>query len=83
MTDPGDCDPVAVGRFGKAYGLTRAEIRIVQLFMKGGGVDDIAARLGVSGHAVRFHLKSVYAKTGTASQADLVRPRASKSGFSR
>lgn len=70
---PGDCDREAIVRFGTAYGLTGAEIRIVQFMLEGQGIDDIAGRLQGSANTVRWHLKSVYAKTGAAGQADLVR----------
>lgn len=70
---PGDCDRDTIVRFGTAYGLTGAEIRIVQFMLEGQGVDDIAGRLQGSANTVRWHLKSIYAKTGAAGQADLVR----------
>jgi DNA-binding CsgD family transcriptional regulator len=70
---PGDCDRDTIVRFGTGYGLTGAEIRIVQFMLEGQGVDDIAGRLHGSANTVRWHLKSIYAKSGAAGQADLVR----------
>jgi DNA-binding CsgD family transcriptional regulator len=70
---PGDCDRDTIVRFGTGYGLTGAEIRIVQFILEGQGVDDIAGRLQGSPHTVRWHLKSIYAKIGAAGKADLVR----------
>lgn len=73
VLSPTDCDRDTIVWFGMGFGLTRAEIRIVQLLLEGRGVQDIAGCLEGSAHTVRWHLKSIYAKTGTAGQADVVR----------
>lgn len=58
---------------GSTYGLTRAERRIVIALLDGCTNQDLAMRFEVSIHTVKSQLKSVYAKTGTHRQSDLVR----------
>jgi DNA-binding CsgD family transcriptional regulator len=73
VLDPVRCDRDAIVRTGVGYGLTRAEIRIAQLLLEGQGVGDIARRLDVTVHAVRWHLKRMFGKTHATGQADLLR----------
>ena len=55
------------------YRLTPAEARVVSALLDGLNVDEAAARLGLSRHTVRTHLKHVLGKTGARSQSELVR----------
>jgi DNA-binding CsgD family transcriptional regulator len=55
-----------------AYGLTERERTVTELIARGYPTNDIAARLGVSAYTVQDHLKSIFAKSGTASRAELV-----------
>lgn len=57
----------------KAFKLTPAELRVLLAIVKVGGAPEVAAALGVSEPTVKTHLQRVYAKTGTARQADLVK----------
>lgn len=54
------------------FELTRREAQIMSLVGSGGTVDDIAGRLSISREAVRFHLKGIFAKTGSHRQSDIV-----------
>ena len=54
------------------FGLTPAETRIAQLIAKGGGVQAAAATVGIAPSTAKTHLLRVFAKTGTARQAELV-----------
>jgi DNA-binding CsgD family transcriptional regulator len=71
-------DPCSTSRSRKlsllaeAYRLTRAELLLVQGLMDGSSLDAIAAARNVSVETVRTQLKSVFAKTGTNRQIDLV-----------
>ena len=56
-----------------AYGLTRAESRVVARLVGGANVGDTATQLGISLNTVRTHLKRAMGKTGVSRQADLVR----------
>lgn len=54
------------------YGLTPSEIRIVQGLIQGKRLDEIAAAAKASISTVRNQLKSVFQKTNTGRQADLI-----------
>lgn len=54
-------------------GITRREADVAALLASGADLGSVAARLGMSVHTARVHLKSVFAKTGAPSQTDLVR----------
>ena len=53
------------------FDLTPAEARVAQGIGGGQGVDEIAARLGISRETVRVQLKAVLSKTGLNRQAQL------------
>ncbi|MHB9880599.1 alpha/beta fold hydrolase [Pacificimonas sp. ICDLI1SI03] len=57
----------------QAFDLTRAEIEITQLLFATRDTAQIAERRGASVHTVRTQLKTIFHKTDTASQVDLVR----------
>jgi DNA-binding CsgD family transcriptional regulator/PAS domain-containing protein len=72
------CDPDQVYEgdieaMQRLFGLTDAEARVMQIAGSGTPTREIAATLGKSYETVRTHLKSVYRKTGVASQAELSR----------
>jgi DNA-binding CsgD family transcriptional regulator len=54
------------------YGLSRAESELVQLLTQGFSLEQASRERCVSIHTVRSQLKSVFAKTRTKGQADLV-----------
>lgn len=56
-----------------AYGLTAAELRVAQRLIEGLTPAEIAAVDGVSPLTVRSQLKSIFAKTDTRRQAEVVR----------
>jgi DNA-binding CsgD family transcriptional regulator len=62
--------PVAIA---EAYGLTMTELRVLLAIVEVGGAPEVAATLGIAPSTVRTHLGRVYAKTGVARQADLVK----------
>lgn len=55
------------------YRLTPSELRVLLAVIEVGGVPEVAAALGVADTTVKTHLGSVYGKTGTSRQADLVK----------
>lgn len=55
------------------YGLTRREMTVLSTLMEANGVADAADLLGVSEGTLKSHLKSIFRKTGTRRQADLVK----------
>jgi pimeloyl-ACP methyl ester carboxylesterase/DNA-binding CsgD family transcriptional regulator len=54
------------------YRLTKAEARLVASLLKDPDISAIAEEFGISKHTVRNQLKSVFEKTGTHRQAELV-----------
>jgi DNA-binding CsgD family transcriptional regulator len=59
-------------RVAAILGLTSAEGRLVAQLVEGRELADAAERLGISVHTARSQLKSVFAKTDTHRQAELV-----------
>lgn len=64
--------PLPVERLVWLYKLTRAEARICESLYRVGSVDSAAHELSLTQHTVRSHLKSIYAKCGVATQAQLM-----------
>jgi DNA-binding CsgD family transcriptional regulator len=63
----------------RTFGLTPAELRVLQTIVEVGGVPETAQTLGVAETTVKTHLYRVFSKTGASRQADLVKLAA---GFS-
>jgi DNA-binding CsgD family transcriptional regulator len=57
----------------KTFELTPSELRVLLGIVEVGGVPETAEALGVAETTVKTHLRSVFAKTDTARQADLVK----------
>lgn len=57
----------------QVYGLTRAESRLAQTLMSGATVKEASNELGVMPSTLRSQLKSIFAKTNTNRQSDLIR----------
>jgi DNA-binding CsgD family transcriptional regulator len=55
------------------YRLTPSELRVLLAVIEVGGVPQVAEALGIADTTVKTHLGSVYGKTGTSRQADLVK----------
>lgn len=58
--------------FAKKFGLSPAEFRIVEQLCEGRNIREIAEKIGLKEGTVRQQLKSVFSKTGTSSQHQLV-----------
>jgi DNA-binding SARP family transcriptional activator/DNA-binding CsgD family transcriptional regulator len=57
----------------KTFGLTPTEMRVLLAIVEVGGVSETAKALGVADTTVKTHLHRLFAKTGTARQAELVK----------
>lgn len=55
------------------YGLTKAETRAVAGIAAGKSVDEISHEASLSRETIRAQMKSLYAKTGASSEADILR----------
>ncbi|MGU3541065.1 helix-turn-helix transcriptional regulator [Methylobacterium sp. A54F] len=64
--------PNIIETLGRTFGLTGAELRVLLGLVEGATTQDLAARYGIAASTVRTHLKSLFAKTGTNRQKDLV-----------
>ncbi len=72
------CDPdaavdVPASVLEQLFGLTAAEARVAQRVAHGDSADTVAASLGVSRNAIKYHLKTIYRKTQTNRQTQLAR----------
>lgn len=61
-----------VASLQSAFGLTAAEARLANRLRHGESLSDVAEAAGISRETVRQHLKSIFLKTGTNRQAELV-----------
>jgi two-component system, NarL family, response regulator YdfI len=52
--------------------LTPREIEVLRMMAEGLGNKEIAARLGISDHTVKFHISSILAKTGASTRTEAV-----------
>ena len=73
LTDPdrGSARPLWMLR--NLYGLTAAETAMAERLMQGDTPEQAAAALNVKTSTARFHLRSMFQKTDTRRQAELVR----------
>lgn len=60
--------------------LTHRELQVLRLLAEGVGNREIAERLGVSEHTVKFHLSAIFGKLGASTRTDAVR-RAVRAGL--
>jgi DNA-binding NarL/FixJ family response regulator len=52
--------------------LTPREVEVLRMMAEGLGNKEIAARLGISDHTVKFHISSILAKTGASTRTEAV-----------
>jgi DNA-binding CsgD family transcriptional regulator/PAS domain-containing protein len=73
MQDPVEAPLMPGEAFARLYKLTGGELRVVLALAQGLGGKEAADMLGISEPTVRSHLKSIFSKTDTSRQADLLR----------
>jgi DNA-binding CsgD family transcriptional regulator len=73
VTDPNQAVRPRQEVLRKFYGLTPAEIRLSCLLAEGKGLREVADRIGVTHETARSQLKSIFGKTNTGRQSELVR----------
>ncbi len=59
--------------FADAFGLTKAEARLVALLGEGYALFEAATRLGITKSTARTHMRNIYGKVGANRQTDIVR----------
>jgi DNA-binding CsgD family transcriptional regulator len=62
-----------LGRLCEAYGLTRAESRLIGQLSNGSGLFETARRIGISRNTARTHMRNIYAKLNVHDQLNLMR----------
>jgi DNA-binding CsgD family transcriptional regulator len=73
ILDPAQCQPRGnLATFARAFELTPAETRVMQLLLQDRSPKQIASQLNLSIHTVRSQLSSIYAKTDTQNQRELI-----------
>lgn len=73
IQDPAEGATPPMEAIGLLYGLTAAERNVLEHVAVSHTPQETADLLGVSVNTVKTHLQKIFAKTGTARQADLVR----------
>jgi DNA-binding CsgD family transcriptional regulator len=56
----------------RLHGLSARERQVAELLMLGLRTDEIAARLHLSRHTLRDHIKAIFAKVGATSRSELM-----------
>ncbi|MBB3019581.1 DNA-binding CsgD family transcriptional regulator/PAS domain-containing protein [Microvirga lupini] len=72
LSDPGEERGLDTKTIQKMFQLTPSELRISTGLAKGLDTQQIASQHGIGADTVRYHLKSIFAKTSTRHQAQLV-----------
>lgn len=73
LQDGADDPTSSAGGLRRRFNLTNAEARLAEALLDGKRLADVAASRNVSVETVRTQLRSLFKKTGTKRQADLVR----------
>jgi DNA-binding CsgD family transcriptional regulator/PAS domain-containing protein len=73
VQDPAEPPPLAGRAFADLYGFTDAELRVLQVIVRGLAPQEIADDLQLSITTVKTHLRNIFAKTNTSRQVDLIR----------
>jgi DNA-binding CsgD family transcriptional regulator len=72
LFDPHVRKTTAIQMFVSSYELTRSEAELAHALTLGASLDDVANRRGVSRNTVKAQLHSIFAKTETNRQSELV-----------
>ena len=73
LREIGGRGPISGEFFTRSYGVTPAELRLLDRLAEGKTVSEAGQVLHISLNTVKSHLKSLFAKTGTSRQAELMR----------
>lgn len=73
LRDPAATPPQSEEQIAELLGLTRAEARLAKQLVEGATLQAAAATLGISPNTARTQLRSIFRKTDTSRQAELLR----------
>ncbi|MGI9414716.1 MAG: helix-turn-helix transcriptional regulator [Hyphomicrobiales bacterium] len=72
IKDPQATVSDGIETFQLAFGLTKAEARLIGLLLEGRGLFEAAEHLGITRNTARTHMRNIYGKVGMHRQADLI-----------
>ncbi len=73
IVEAGQASQYGLDGLAEAYGLSKAETRILKALVEADTPAEAAARLNIALSTVKSHLRKIFLKTNTSRQADLVR----------
>lgn len=73
LGDPQRSVPSRAALLRSMYGLSPTEVRVADLFADGLTIEQIADRIHVTAGTARFHIKKIFAKTGSRRQSELMK----------
>ena len=73
LRDPERQPPIPAATLARLFGLSPAESQLASELARGASLEEAAATLGISRNTVRSQLQSVFQKTSTNRQSELVR----------
>ncbi len=73
IVDPDKTDELPKEVLQRLFGLTKSESEILELLVSGKSTEDIAALKSISKNTVKTHVKSLFDKTQTHKQSELIR----------
>lgn len=73
FSDPNDQKPVPQSVLMRAYGLTKAEARLLAALLAGQSLSEYADSVGISINTAKTQMRQIFWKTGHDRQVDLVR----------
>lgn len=73
ITQAGQANHHGIDGFAEAYGLSKAETRILKALVDTQGPAEAAALLNIALSTVKSHLRKIFQKTNTSRQAELLR----------
>ena len=72
IKDPQASVSDGIEAFQAAFGLTKAEARLIGLLLEGRGLFEAAGHLGITKNTARTHMRNIYGKVGMHRQTDLI-----------
>jgi DNA-binding CsgD family transcriptional regulator len=72
ITETGQTNQYGIDALAKAYGLSKAETRVLRALVEAKTPADVAIHLGLAVSTVKSHIRKIFSKTNTSRQAELL-----------
>ena len=72
ITETGQTSQYGIDGLAEAYGLSKAETRVLSVFVEAQTPAETAARLNIAVSTVKSHIRKIFNKTNTSRQAELL-----------